>query len=154
MRSHLCELMDGLVDIYMPDFKFWQPETALRLAKARDYPDVARAAILEMHRQVGPLVVGPDGLARRGVLIRHLVMPGQLDETRAILGWIADTLGPDAYVNLMGQYRPEYKVPGASSAQKGGNARYADIDRRPLTEEMREAHRIARAVGLTRLDRR
>jgi len=65
-------LLDGLVDIYMPDFKFWSPETALRLAKARDYPERAREAILEMHRQVGPLKIGTDGLARRGVLVRHL----------------------------------------------------------------------------------
>src|ERR687891_334635 len=80
-------LLDGLVDVYMPDFKFWKPETALTLAKARDYPERAREAILEMHRQVGPLKFGPDGLARRGVLVRHLVMPRQEDEAAAIFEW-------------------------------------------------------------------
>ena len=72
-------LLDGLVDVYLPDFKFWERETAKRLAKAKDYPDRAREAIAEMHRQVGELKLGADGLAKRGVLVRHLVMPGQLD---------------------------------------------------------------------------
>jgi len=99
-------LLDGMVDIYMPDFKFWNPRTASLLAKARDYPERAREAIAEMHRQVGALRFGPDGLARRGVLVRHLVMPGQLDETRAIMGWLATELSPDTYVNVMAQYRP------------------------------------------------
>ena len=78
------ELMDGLVDIYMPDFKFWEPQTARRLARAQDYPDVARTAIREMHRQVGILRFGSDGLACRGVLVRHLVMPGQIRTNLAI----------------------------------------------------------------------
>ena len=82
-------LLDGIVDIYMPDFKFWKPETALRLALARDYPERARAAILEMNRQVGPLRLGEDGIARRGVLVRHLVMPGQAEEAAAIFDWLA-----------------------------------------------------------------
>ena len=103
-------LLDGLVDVYMPDFKFWSPDTALRLARARDYPDRAREAILEMHRQVGPLKLGPDGLARRGVLVRHLVMPGQEDEAAAIFEWLAREVSPYTYVNVMGQYRPQYQV--------------------------------------------
>ena len=75
-------LLDGIVDIYMPDFKFWQRESARRLAKAKDYPQRARAAILEMQRQVGSLRIGPDGLARRGLLVRHLVMPGRKRKLR------------------------------------------------------------------------
>src|SRR5581483_1406059 len=82
-------LMEGLVDIYLPDFKFWERETAKRLAKAKDYPDRAREAILEMHRQVGPLKLGADGLAKQGVILRHLVMPGQLAEAKAIFEWLA-----------------------------------------------------------------
>ena len=83
-------LLDGLVDIYMPDFKFWKPETALRLARATDYPERAREAIREMHRQVGPLKLGPDGLARRGVLVRHLVCPGRPTRRRqSSSGWPA-----------------------------------------------------------------
>jgi putative pyruvate formate lyase activating enzyme len=103
-------LMDGIVDLYMPDFKYWSAERSRTYMKAEDYPEAARTAIREMHRQVGTLVVGADGLARRGLIIRHLVMPGCLDETRSILEWIAAELGPDTYVNLMDQYRPAGKV--------------------------------------------
>ena len=144
-------LMEGLIDIYMPDFKFWHASTASRLARARDYPERARKAIREMHRQVGPLRFGPDGLARRGLLIRHLVMPGQTDETRAILEWIATELGPDTYINLMGQYRPEYRVGDVAS---DGSPKYPEIDRIPAASEMVAAHKAARDVGLTRLDTR
>ncbi|MDR9450554.1 MAG: radical SAM protein [Acidimicrobiia bacterium] len=139
-------LMDGLVDIYMPDFKFWAPETARRLARAVDYPKVARAAIAEMHRQVGVLTIGRDGLARRGLLVRHLVMPGQTEETAAILQWLADEISPDTYVNIMDQYRPEHRVPG--------NPRYADIDRRASAGEVAAAVAAATRAGLWRLDRR
>jgi putative pyruvate formate lyase activating enzyme len=139
-------LMDGLVDIYMPDFKFWEPDTSRRLVRAADYPDRARAAITEMHRQVGVLRFGPDGLARRGLLVRHLVMPGHVDEAGAIFRWLHDTVSADTYVNIMGQYRPEHRVPGAE--------RYADIDRRPVREEMAAALKTAREAGLWRFDER
>jgi putative pyruvate formate lyase activating enzyme len=144
-------LLDGLVDIYMPDFKFWQRETARRLCKAKSYPDVARAAIREMHRQVGDLRFGPDGLARRGLLVRHLVMPGQSDEAAAILRWLADEISPDTYVNVMGQYRPEYEV---GRIARDGGALYAEIDRRPSARELEAAFAAARAAGLWRLDTR
>jgi putative pyruvate formate lyase activating enzyme len=145
------ELLDGLVDIYMPDFKFWSPASAKRLAKAKDYPERARDAIREMHRQVGPLRFGSDGVARRGVLIRHLVMPGQLDETQAIFQWLATELSPDSYVNVMAQYRPQYQV-GAKS--RHGKARYNEIDRRPEASELGRALAAAQAAGLWRLDQR
>ncbi len=143
--------LDGLVDVYMPDFKFWKPETALRLARAKDYPERARDAIREMHRQVGPLRFGPDGLARRGVLVRHLVMPGQTDEAAAIFEWLARELSPDTYVNVMGQYRPEYQV-GTPAAN--GTPRHLDIARRPTTAEMDDAYAAARRAGLWRFDER
>ena len=139
-------LMEGLVDIYMPDFKFWEPETARRLARAKDYPKVARSAIKEMHRQVGDLVVDSGGLARRGLLVRHLVMPGQTDEAAAIFDWLADEVSADTFVNIMAQYRPEHRVPGAD--------RYADIGRRPSSDEIRAAHRAAIDAGLWRFDER
>jgi len=144
-------LLEGVVDVYMPDFKFWKPETALALARARDYPERAREAILEMHRQVGPLQFGPDGLARRGVLVRHLVMPGQEDEAAAIFDWLAREVSPDTYVNVMGQYRPDYQV-GRIAAN--GNVRYQDIDRAPRPQEMESALAAARRAGLWRLDER
>jgi putative pyruvate formate lyase activating enzyme len=93
-------LLDGIVDIYMPDFKFGERGTAGRLAKAKDYPDRAREAILEMHRQVGVLKFGPDRLARRGVLVRHLVMPGQGAETEKICRWLAEEVSRDTYINM------------------------------------------------------
>jgi putative pyruvate formate lyase activating enzyme len=145
-------LLDGVVDIYMPDFKFWQRDTAKRLAKAKDYPDCAREAIKEMHRQVGVLKFGPDGLARRGVLVRHLVMPGQSDEAEAIFRWLADEVSPDTYVNIMGQYRPEYEV--GQIAGVGLLAKYAEIDRRPGGEELERARTAARQAGLWRFDER
>ena len=88
-------LLDGIVDIYMPDFKYWSSERSKTYMKAADYPEAGRAAIQAMHAQVGPLALDDDGLGRRGLLVRHLVMPGCLDETRAILEWIASTLGAD-----------------------------------------------------------
>jgi putative pyruvate formate lyase activating enzyme len=96
-----------------------------------------------MHRQVGDLVIGEDGLARVGLLIRHLVMPGMLDETRLILEWIAEELGTNTYINLMDQYRPEGKV---------SSREYVEINRRTLSSEFLEAKRIAWSLGLHRLD--
>ena len=144
-------LMDGVVDVYMPDFKFWHPETAARYAAAPDYPERARAAILEMHRQVGPLRRGPDGLARRGVLVRHLVMPGLVGESDAILSWLAREVSPDTYVNVMGQYRPQWRV---GEPDRGGRPLFAEIDRRPRAREMEAAFESARRAGLWRLDGR
>jgi putative pyruvate formate lyase activating enzyme len=137
------ELMDGIVDIYMPDFKHWTRAACARYLKAEDYADAARRAIKEMHRQVGDLTLDENGLARRGVLIRHLVMPGQLDETRSILGWLARELGPNTYLNLMDQYHPAGKV---------GADRYSEINRRISASEFLQAERVARSAGLRRLD--
>ena len=129
----------------MPDFKFWSGERAKRYCRRSDYADVARAAILEMHRQVGDLVLDEHGLAHRGVLLRHLVMPGMLEETEAILRWVADELGPATYVNLMDQYRPDDLV---------GDGRYAEIDRMPSRLELKTALELAESFGLRRIDRR
>ncbi len=132
-------LMDGVVDIYMPDFKFWHPEKAKRYLKAEDYPKTARKTIKEMHRQVGDLVLNEEGLALRGVLLRHLVMPGHVSETEAILRWVARELSPGTYVNVMEQYRPAYKA-----------TRYPEINRRLTPKEFSQAVETARAVGLSR----
>lgn len=100
------ELLDGVVDIYMPDFKFWNSSTAKIYTKAADYADVAREATKTMYRQVGDLLFDDEGIALRGILIRHLVMPGQLDETKEILSFIAKEISAQCYVNIMDQYRP------------------------------------------------
>lgn len=137
------ELLEGVVDIYMPDLKLWSRERARRYLRRPDYPEVARRSILEMHRQVGPLQLDERGLAVRGVLLRHLVMPGLLDETERILRWVAAELGPETYLNLMGQYRPEGLVLEGA---------YPEIARRPAREELMRAVELARSLGLRRLD--
>ena len=139
------ELMDGIVDIYMPDFKYWDSEMARKYSKAPDYPDVARRTIKEMYRQVGDLVMDEHGLAIRGVLIRHLVMPGDIAGTREVMRWIARELSPTTYVNVMAQYYPAGKVsPGE----------YPEINRRLTPTEYERALDEARRAGLDRLDSR
>ncbi len=142
-------LMDRVVDIYMPDFKLWSRERARRYLRRADYPEVARHAIVEMHRQVGDLVLDGAGLARRGVLLRHLVMPGMEDETAAILQFVAKELGAGTYLNLMPQYRPA----GLVGVRRDGD-RYEEIDRPPHREEFARALELAGELGLRRLDRR
>ncbi len=149
------KLMDGLVDIYMPDFKFWSSTSAKRFAKAKDYPDRAREAIAEMHRQVGDLCLSPEGIACRGVLVRHLVMPGLLDESRAIFRWLADRVSPDTWVNIMGQYRPAYQVGSvADTGPHAGTPRYEEINRCPTPAELQATYQAAREAGLWRFDER
>lgn len=142
---HSIRLMDGVVDVYMPDLKLWNREHARKYLLAPDYPEVARQVIRAMHEQVGVLKVNEDGLARRGVLVRHLVMPGLLDDTREILHWLAE-LSPDTYVNVMDQYRPAWKA--------RTEAKYAEIKRPITSREYQQAVAYAREAGLWRLDSR
>ncbi|MDF2742568.1 MAG: hypothetical protein K0S88_3938 [Actinomycetia bacterium] len=138
-------LMEGVVDVYMPDFKVWSQPAARRYLRRPDYAEVAREAVKEMHRQVGQLVVDSDGLARRGLLLRHLVMPGMLAETEAVLRFVAEELGPDTYVDLMAQYYP------AGLVGKNGRDGYGEIDRHLYREEYLQAVDIGHGLGL-RLD--
>ena len=137
-------LLDGIVDIYMPDFKFWDRELSLAYLRARDYPEVARAAIREMHRQVGDLVIGDDGLARRGLLVRHLVMPGGIAGTQEVMRFLAEEISKDTYVNVMDQYCPAWRV---------SREQFREINRRITRAEYEEAVRVTREAGLHRLDR-
>jgi len=139
------ELMDGIVDIYMPDFKYWEPEMARRYSRAPDYPEVAQRTIKEMYRQVGDLVMNQNGLAKRGLLIRHLVMPGNIAGTGEVMRWIARELSPTTYVNVMAQYYPAGKI---------SRAEYPEINRRVTAGEYEEAMDEAWRSGLRRLDRR
>jgi putative pyruvate formate lyase activating enzyme len=136
--------MDGIVDIYMPDFKVWSQPTARRYLRRPDYAEVARAAVKEMPRQVGPLVVDSDGLAS-GLLLRHLVMPDLLAETEAVLRFVAEDLGPDTYVDLMAQYYP------AGVVGTSGRDGYREIDRHLYREEYLQAVDIGHDLRL-RLD--
>lgn len=134
-------LLDGVVDIYMPDAKYAEAEVGMRLSGALDYPGHLRAALTEMHRQVGDLVIGEDGVAERGLLIRHLVLPNGLSGTDAVARFVANEVSRDTFVNVMGQYRPCHEA-----------HRHAEIDRRPTAEELRGARDALRAAGLWRLD--
>ena len=137
--------MDGVVDIYMPDFKIWDSRTALKYLLAKDYPEAARRAIKEMHRQVGELKVDEHGLAKRGVLVRHLVMPGGIGGTREIMEFLAREVSPHTYVNIMTQYYPAGKV----SPEK-----YPEINRGITKQEYVNAIAAAQEAGLYRLDER
>jgi len=134
-------LLDGLVDIYMPDFKYWDSEMARKYSRAPDYPQVARRVLKEMHRQVGNLNIAANGLARRGLLIRHLVMPEDVAGTQAVMQWVADELSPETYVNVMGQYHPAGKVSGFD---------HAEINRRLTRAEFERALNAAWRAGLRR----
>jgi putative pyruvate formate lyase activating enzyme len=136
-------LLDGIVDIYMPDFKFWKSGSAKRYAKAADYPEYARAGIIEMQRQVGNLQINTAGLAERGLLVRHLLMPGGLAETEEILRFLAEDISIECYVNIMDQYRPCGKLNAFPELQK-------DIESR----DYKAALQLARGVGLSRLDQK
>jgi putative pyruvate formate lyase activating enzyme len=136
-------LLDGVIDIYMPDMKYGASEPGRSYSHVRDYAAVNRAAVAEMHRQVGDLVVGPDGIARRGLLIRHLVLPGGIAGTEAVLRFLAEEISPATYLNLLTQYRPCYRA-----------GRHPELNRRPTQAEFAEAFEIARRFGLTRLDDR
>ena len=134
-------VMDGLVDIYMPDFKLWGPQHSRRYLLAPDYPEVARAAFSEMHAQVGDLRVDEDGVARRGLLVRHLVMPGLLENSHQVMEFLARELSPDTCVNIMAQYRPQWEVTVDS---------HPEINRCPTQDEMSRVYAMAREMGLHR----
>src|SRR5437899_3290915 len=138
--------MDGIVDIYMPDFKLWDTEQCRKYLVASDYAEAARAVIAAMHAQVGALKGDELGLALRGVLVRHLVMPGLLDDTREIMRWIATALSRETYVNVMDQYYPAHKAET--------EPRFAQINRHLHDSEFEQALEHARSEGLSRLDRR
>lgn len=135
------KLLDGVVDIYMPDAKFADKDIAKELCKAPDYPDVMKKAIKEMHRQVGDLLIDEKGLAVRGLLVRHLVMPEGVAGTEEICRFIAEEISPHTYINIMAQYRPCYKAVG-----------HPKIGRRITRQEFEMALQIAREKGLYRFD--
>jgi putative pyruvate formate lyase activating enzyme len=136
-------LLDGVVDIYMPDMKYSDPVVARRYSKIRNYPAVNQAAVKEMHRQVGDLVIDGQGVARRGLLVRHLVMPDGLAGTAEVVRFLADQVSRDTYVNIMDQYRPCYRA-----------NEFPPLTRPITRDEYEEALRLARAAGLHRFDQK
>ncbi len=139
------ELLDGIVDIYLPDLKYMDGEEADRytVRGAMDYPQRAQAAIKEMHRQVGELVTDEDGVALRGLMVRHLVMPNRIAGTREFVHWVAGNLSTSTYVNIMSQYRVEHRA-----------FEYERINRAITPQEFLEAMDWAEEAGLTNLDER
>jgi putative pyruvate formate lyase activating enzyme len=131
------KLLDGIIDIYMPDVKYMDAAVAERLSGIADYPAVAKAALTEMQRQVGDLVTDRRGIARRGLLVRHLVLPGGLAGTAELVDFLATEISPDCFLNVMGQYYPAYRA-----------RRYPPLDRRPTREELHAAIQLARERGL------
>jgi putative pyruvate formate lyase activating enzyme len=137
------KLLDGIVDIYMPDMKYGDSKLARRYSKVRDYVEVNRAAVREMHRQVGDLVLDEQGIARRGLLVRHLVLPEGIAGTAQVLEFLAREVSPTTYLNLMDQYYPCYRAD-----------EYPELARRLTPEEYRAALAAAAHHGLARLDER
>jgi putative pyruvate formate lyase activating enzyme len=136
----VIQLLDGIVDIYLPDIKFLAARASERyLDGAVDYPEVVRTVLKEMHRQVGELVIDERGIAQRGLLVRHLVMPSMTADSEAILRFIAGELSPQTYVNIMDQYRPCFQA-----------WRSPEIARRTTREEHRTVVEMARRLGLRR----
>jgi putative pyruvate formate lyase activating enzyme len=136
-------LLDGIVDIYMPDMKYGDSALARKYSKVRNYVEVNRAAVKEMHRQVGDLVLDERGIAQRGLLVRHLVLPHGIAETGEVLRFLAEQVSAKTYLNLMDQYRPCYRAD-----------EFPELDRPVTGEEYREALAIAARHRLARLDRR
>lgn len=133
-------LLDGVIDIYMPDMKFANSEVAGRFLGVADYAQVNRSAVRAMHRQVGDLQLDAAGVARRGLLIRHLILPGELAGTSQVLKFLADEISTETWVNLMDQYRPCYQA-----------GRFPELDRRPSLRELRAARQTAKRLGLHHL---
>jgi putative pyruvate formate lyase activating enzyme len=141
-RTEVLEMLEGVVDIYLADFKYMDPGmAAMYSSEALDYPAVTRSALLEMNRQVGVALPDKIGIIYRGLMIRHLVMPGNISGSFEAVGWIAGHLPADTYVNIMNQYRPAYRA-----------HLYPEIDRYVTRKEYEEVVNEARACGLTNLD--
>ncbi len=125
--EEVIKLLDGIIDIYMPDVKWSDSKVADRHAQAPDYPEVAKRVLKEMHKQVGDLIINEEGIAKRGLLIRHLVMPHRLAGTRNVMRFIANEISSNSYVNIMNQYRPEYKASSLPELNRGiTNQEYQD----------------------------
>jgi putative pyruvate formate lyase activating enzyme len=139
----MLKLLDGVIDIYMPDMKYADAEAARRYSKIANYPQVNQAAVHEMQRQVGDLLINEMGLATRGLLVRHLVLPENLAGTDEIVQFLANEVSPDTYLNLMDQYRPAYKA-----------HHFPELNRRITRREYDSAVKMAQGAGLRRLDER
>ncbi len=134
-------LLEGIIEIYMPDLKYMSGKYSKKYSLAEDYPEVAKSAIKEMHRQVGDLIIDKRGIAVKGLLVRHLVLPDDIAETEKVVRFIADEISRDTYINIMDQYRPCYRA-----------YEFPELSRRISADEYRNAINIALRAGLKRID--
>lgn len=132
--------IDGIIDIYLPDMKYASDQAAQRLSRAPNYVDIARASIKEMHRQVGKLMLNDKGVALRGLLVRHLILPHNMSQSEEVLRWLAKEFGPEVNLSLMAQYKPLFKA-----------KYYPEIDHRISREEYKAVLRLARELGFKNL---
>jgi len=139
----MLELLDGVIDIYMPDMKYSDPVVAKRYSRIPDYPQINQKAVKEMHRQVGDLSVDKDGIAVRGLLVRHLVLPDNLAGTDEVVRYLCERVSQNTYLNIMNQYHPAYK-----------SHHYPALNRRLTDQEYQSAVEFAIAAGMTNLDQR
>jgi len=140
----VIKLLEGVIDIYMPDFKYFDPEMALRYSAAKDYPETAMAAIKEMHRQVGDLVIesaSGGGIAKKGLLVRHLVLPEGIAGTEGVVKFIAEEISRNTHINIMDQYHPRFRA-----------FEMPPLNRRITEREYKDALKMALDAGLKRLD--
>lgn len=135
------KLIEGVFDIYMPDIKYADADIARKLSEAEDYPDIVKKAVQEIHRQVGDLIINEKGVTTRGLLVRHLVLPGDLAGSKEVLGFLADKISKNTYLNIMDQYRPSFK---ANS--------YPPLNRPIKRQEFQKAVRMAIECGLKRIE--
>jgi len=136
-------LLDGVIDIYMPDMKYSRADVGLQYSKIADYTQKNQSAVKEMHRQVGDLTLDEDGIATRGLLVRHLVLPNDLAGTAEVVRFLAEEISTDTYLNVMGQYRPDHHA-----------MEHPELSRAITAEEYRRAIHLAQSAGLWRLDAR
>lgn len=134
------KLLDGIVDIYMPDFKYSDGRIAEKYSSTPKYPQIVKEAIKEMHRQVGDLIIDKDGIAKRGLLVRHLVLPEDIAGTKEVMEFLAKEISKDTFVNVMDQYRPCFKAKD-----------YPPLDRRITYQEYQRARKLAKEAGLKRI---
>ncbi len=138
----MLSLLDGVVDIYMPDMKYGNEETAWKYSRVKNYPEINQSTVLEMQRQVGDLKMDESGIAYRGLLVRHLVLPNEFAGSKTILKFLVEKVSKDVYLNIMAQYHPAHRA-----------CEFPELNRRIRPEEYHEVIRFAQKLGLSRLDK-
>ena len=139
--TEMLALLDGVVDIYMPDMKYGDEAAGRKYSRVPDYPQINQQAVLAMQRQVGDLQINEVGIATRGLLVRHLVLPNDIASSENVLRFLAEKVSKNVYLNIMAQYHPTYQA-----------GRYPELDRRMTSQEVVQVRKLAQNMGLTRLD--